>query len=275
MNAILLLSLIVSMPGAAPAVPGAGSSPDQLVQVGKAYANKGEHDKAIAALSEALKGKPKAAAEAEYLLGLCYSRKEMLPEAAAHLERSTALEPHRYEAWLLLGMTRDLSKDAAGAAEAYRKAIAATPERPEAHKELGATLLLLGKPEEAIVELEAALKAAPFQTDILGDLGYAQLMAKRCDEAVKTLQKADKRSADNLVHLGDGYACLGKTDEAIAAFDKAVALKADHARGLFHLGLMKMKKGDHVGAREALERAKKADPDNRKIGEALERLKAK
>ena len=119
MNSLLISCLLLSAWRAAPAA----ATADQLIGIGKSYADKGENDKAIAALTEALAGKPKSSAEAEYLLGLCCSRQDRLGDASAHLERATALDPKRYDAWLLLGMTRDLQKDAEGAAAAYRKAI--------------------------------------------------------------------------------------------------------------------------------------------------------
>lgn len=272
MNAILVC-LLVSLSSATPP----GYSPDQLVQVGKSYAERGDSIKAIEVLKEALKGKPKAEGEAEYLLGLSYSRLDRLPEAKAHLERATTLEPKRYDAWMLLGMTRDLSKDLEGAIAAYRKAVALAPARPEAHKELAGTLLMLGRPQEAIPELEAALKAGP-SAELLGELGYAQLMAQRCADAAATLAKAraaDPKNPDAAVHLGDAQACQGKTDEAIGSYEAALALRPDHVRGLFHLGLMRMKKGEVNAARDALERARKLDPYNEKIGAALERLDAK
>ena len=52
-----------------------------------------------------------------------------------------------------------------------------------------------------------------------------------------------------------------------------MAIKPGHARARFHLGLMKLKKGDQAGAREALKKALEVDPDNPKIKDALARIK--
>ena len=235
-----------------------GYSPDQLFAIGKSYATRGEDDKAIDLLQQALKGGTKSAAEAEYLLALCLSRQERLPEAAAHLDRSLELDPKRYGAWLLLGMTKDLSGDPAGAAAAYRKAIALEP-----------------KPSEAVGALRQALELKPGQADVMGDLGYALLLERECEQAAGVLaeaRKADPRNPATLAHLGDAEACLGKTDLAIEAYEAALALEPDRARTLFHLGLMRSKKGDKPGAKAALERAAALDPANPKIKEALRRL---
>ncbi len=250
-------------------------SPEQLVKVGKSYADRGQDDRAIEVLEQALRLGPTSADEAEYTLGVVHSRKRRLAESAEHLERSLRLNPKRYEAWLLLGMTKDLLKDALGASRVYRRAIEQFPDRAEAHRELGGSLLLLGRPEEAVAELRTSLRLLPGQADALGELGYALLLRRKCDQAAAVLQEArtlDLRSPDIAAHLGDALACLGKTDEAITAYEAALARAPDNARALFHLGLMHSKNGDKARARAALERAATLDASNPKIGQALRRL---
>jgi Flp pilus assembly protein TadD len=271
-TALLLLALtLAGLPTAR-----AEYTPEQLVRIGKAYADRGQDEKALEVLGEALAGKPKNAAEAEYLLGLLYSRQQRLEEATGHLERSLALDGSRYDAWLLLGMTRDLVGDSAGAARAYRGAIERAPGRPEAHRELGMTLLAAGKVDEAVAVLGKAHSLAPRDADVLGDYGYALLVARRCEQAAEVLSRAraaKPRSAPTLTHLGDAQACLGEADEAVASYEAALRLEPDNGRALFHLGLMRARRGELDAARQALEKAKVLDPENPGIARALDRLK--
>lgn len=266
-----------------------------LVKVGKAYVDRGDCDKAVAPLTQAIEQSPELA-EADHLLGLCFSRQEDYRPAIRHLDRAVAADPKRYDAFLLLGMAKDLSRDHAGAAEVYRRAVAAEPGRPEAHRELGNTLLLLDKPAEAAASLWTAVRLAdaaappvgPSQfgpprappgadAELLDEYGHALLVGGRCAEAEKVLARAtarDARSADAHTHLGDARACLDRDDDAVAAYEAAIALDRDQARAWFHLGLLRSKKGDAAGAKAALAEAARLLPGDAKVREARARLEA-
>lgn len=271
------------------ALLGAGFTPDQLVSVGRGYVDRGEDDKAIPVLLDALKGQPKDRAEAEYLLGRALSRKERFPEAIEHLRKSLDLDATKVEVWMLLGTTMDLSHDEAAPAT-WEQAVKRFPNKVELRHELGLSLVSQGKAEEALAQLGEAYKLDPKREGLDGDLGYAMLLAKRCPEAVKVLTDAQARSpkdASVATHLGDAWGCQasactkakGKncasfTSSAIKAYEAAVALDAKAVRAWFHLGLMRSKAGDRDGAVKAIETARTLDPDDPKLEAALEHVSA-
>jgi tetratricopeptide (TPR) repeat protein len=61
--------------------------------------------------------------------------------------------------------------------------------------------------------------------------------------------------------LGVMYDFRKEYDSAIAEYESAIALKSDYAKALNALGKTYMKTGQLDKAREALEAAKKSDPD--------------
>ena len=87
---------------------------------------------------------------------------------------------------------------------------------------------------------------------------------KKYDDLVELLQEAVELAPDdanNHYKLGLIYDFKKEYDNAIASYKKAAELKPDHARALHALGRVYMKTGRLSEAREALEAAKKADPN--------------
>jgi tetratricopeptide (TPR) repeat protein len=93
---------------------------------------------------------------------------------------------------------------------------------------------------------------------VLGDLG-------RDEEALAAFEKAvelDSENASNWSLKGEALAGLGRDEEALAAFEKAVALDPDDAKTWWWKGLCLANLGRHEEALVAFEEASELDPDN-------------
>jgi superkiller protein 3 len=100
-------------------------------------------------------------------------------------------------------------------------------------------------------------------------LGESQRLAKQPDRAARTLERAStvgRSSFATFFLLGGAYRDAGRLDRAITAYNEAVRLEPDFARGWFELGVALSRIGEITEARAALERLEKLDP---KLGEAL------
>ncbi|MBL9014968.1 MAG: tetratricopeptide repeat protein [Myxococcales bacterium] len=73
-------------------------------------------------------------------------------------------------------------------------------------------------------------------------------------------RKKAKVGADELLALGQQHAERGELDEAVACFEKAIAIAPDHPPALCLLGLTLIDRDDHTGAIEVLERASAIAP---------------
>ncbi len=76
-----------------------------------------------------------------------------------------------------------------------------------------------------------ALRANPDLAEANLVLGYAQLALERWGDAAQNLDEAarnDPRNADLQVALGFAYEKLARREDALAAFDRALTLRADH-----------------------------------------------
>ena len=78
--------------------------------------------------------------------------------------------------------------------------------------------------------IQRAVRAEPANSSFLDSLGWAYFKLGKLTEAERHLSEAarrDNQSATIQEHLGDLYQKLGKTDQALAAWKKALSLSVE------------------------------------------------
>jgi Flp pilus assembly protein TadD len=134
--------------------------------------------------------------------------------------------------------------DTAGARACFSAALAADATNLRARHGLGLCFEAERRDEEALAAYEAALLDAP------DDAGVLFSAASTCHR-------------------------LGLLDDADARYRRLLDLVPDHVMGLTNLGALALVRGDHAGARAALERAVACDPESeaawRNLATVLER----
>jgi len=161
-------------------------------------------------------------ATAFYIAAETYSAKGDLDNAVAYAERALEADPQFYGASLLVARvlaqrTRefDLDKEEKlGRAEKLAKtAIEQVQTAPKPRPDL---------PEEQWAQAKKDFEAQAHEV-----LGMTASIRKKYEDAAAEFKKASEMSAQQdpalFVRLGGTYSSLGKYDEAIAAFDKALA----------------------------------------------------
>ena len=121
--------------------------------------------------------------------------------------------------------------DAAEAA--FVASLAAVPGRASTLGNLGAARLKLGKPAEALDALTAAVGADPADAEAWSQKGLAHVALGDPQAALESHARAiaarGAASAHDAFGRGNALALLGRGDEAIAAYDEALALQPDLA----------------------------------------------
>jgi tetratricopeptide (TPR) repeat protein len=124
---------------------------------------------------------------------------------------------------------------------------------------LGKTYFMLGDSAKAAGELEIAMKLAPHDVDLAYTLGIAYLVSHKVDSARQLFDKMLTEFGDQPqlhVVIGRAYRESGLLPEAIAEFQKAIALDRSYPRAHYYLGLTYL-----------------LDEGQPKLGEALEEFK--
>ena len=228
-----------------------------------------------------------------------------LEEARRELAAAVRAAPDIAEAHLYLGLVLHESNDFSAAADSLGKALALKPGLPGARELLGYDLLMLGRAREAVPQLEAALLETPGKWRVaawlgrallesgdpggaLSHLADAQVAAPSDPEVLYLVGRAHSQlalhaQADLLATAADSaYAHLataedhdlnGRSDEAIAAYRRALAGNEALPRAWRALGDLEQGRGRHRAALEAYRRALAIRADDAALhlrcGEAL------
>src|SRR5262249_51649776 len=127
------------------------------------------------------------------------------------------------------------------------------------------------KPAEK--EFKKAIKLNPYYTDAHNHLGLVYREEKEYDDALSQFQAAlnDKAyKTPEKIHLNIGhlYMARGMYPEAIASFQKAVALKPDYLRGHLGLGAAYARAGKKDLSEKELRQVLTLGPDTPEAAEA-------
>ena len=164
---------------------------------------------------------------------------------------STLAEPHAF-----LGIIRlKYEWDWSGAEEAFLRALEINPSYAQGHIFYSFFLEAMGRQEEAIREAEAAKLNDPLSLPANVNLAWQYLRAGRLEQAFGQLEKTGELQTDFWgVHWGLGhyYRQLGKNDEAITAFEKAVEVGGGYTLPMTDLGYTYAIAGRSAAAREML-----------------------
>jgi tetratricopeptide (TPR) repeat protein len=135
---------------------------------------------------------------------------------------------------------------------------------PTAQCEAGHRLLLSGRPLEAQLCCESALESNPVHAGALHLMGMIAFQNEEYDHALQWIAQAIAQEArpEFITNLGATLLKLGRHEEALKAFDKAVQVEPNNAALWKTMGeaLLKLNRHDH--ALLSMQHALKLDPKN-------------
>jgi tetratricopeptide (TPR) repeat protein len=123
--------------------------------------------------------------------------------------------------------------------------------------------LAAGRLDEAEPALHAILQANPREAFAWALLGLVQVRRAQPELALAHVDRAlglDRDHPDYLNLRGVALGELGRLDEAVAAFRRALKRRPAHAECHYNLGKALLKRDDLAGARESFRRAATLDP---------------
>jgi tetratricopeptide (TPR) repeat protein len=196
----------------------------------QALRHSGKADQGLALLEEAVK--QHADEPAAYIsLAQAYSEAERGAQAVKVLQEAQGKFPKDDNIVFELGATFDKQKKFAEAESAFRQVLSRDPDNAIALNYLGYMLAERGERlDESVGYLKKALLAEPENPSYLDSLGWAYFKADKLDLAETNLKRAADQLKSNSViqeHYGQLLFKLGRYDEAIAAWNRALAGDGD------------------------------------------------
>ena len=212
---------------------------------GIAYWEKGDLDRAIVDLNEAIELNPDDA-NAYNNRGNIYHNKGDLDRAIADFNNAIELNPDDANAYYNCGNAYHSKADYVSAIEAFTKAIERNPNFAEAYTNRGIAYHKKGDYDRGIENHNKALQIKPDYAEAYFNRGDVYQDKSEYDRAIVDYStaiefKPDFPGAYN--HRGVAYRAKGEYDCAIEDFNKAIEFNPNYAEAYNNLGITYRKKG--------------------------------
>jgi len=241
------------------------------VNLGKAYLEKGDHPRAIAASEKGLEIDPHQA-RAHYNIGTAHLQLGDGELAIAHYRRALEIRPGLVEARNNLGNAFQEQGRYEEAVQAYREALAVQI-HPSFYHNLGSAFLEWDRPDSARVYFGKGLELDPDMRESYRGLADACLEENLLQTALQVLQEGRGRWPDDVLlaqMLGDVHAARGMEEAAIRAYRQSG--KSDVEIWL-QLGQRATRRSDWEKARGYYQRALLIDEGDGRVHNGLGEVK--
>lgn len=232
---------------------------------------------AVTQAEDMLKADPKNL-DARRMLGRIYTRMigegqngrvddRYVKRAIDQYQQITQQDPKDAESWVMLGRLYRVSNSSPDAEKAYNAALAADPNNEDAMTGLAMLYADLGDTQKAIAKLKAVTDKSPNERTlaILAEQ-YEQL--KDYKDAAAALKKAYDMAPDNM-RIARGLAqdlmYSDQLDEALKLYQEIGAEDPHDWESQVNISEIYQAKHDLANARAAIEKAKKASPENLEV----------
>jgi TolB-like protein/DNA-binding winged helix-turn-helix (wHTH) protein len=184
--------------------------------------------------------------------------REAMPRAKAAARKALDIDPrlaeaHTSLAYVLMAFDWDLP----AAEKEFQEAFRSNPGYATAHHWYGHYLLAAGKPNQAAAQMKEALSLDPLSLPVNVGVGWCSYFARRWDRAIEQYRKTLELDPDFALArqaLAMALERKGAYAEAIAEFQKAVALSGGSAGTIASLGHAYALAGAKADAKVQLER---------------------
>lgn len=180
-------------------------------------------------------------------LGSAYLQQGNIDRAVAVLQRALSVNSELPGAANLLGLAQVRKGDLAAADASFRDALRIQPDLAEAHYNLGNLLAGAGNYPEAAFHFEKAIVFKPGYVDAHHSYGILLMMTHSWDKALAEMREAlrlDPSVAETHIELADLLATTGRIENAVEEYRRAIRLKPEESHAYYRLGLALRKHGD-------------------------------
>ena len=182
-----------------------------------------------------------------YNLGVAWAEKGDSEKAIGYYQKALSINPNLASIHTNLAIELYQVGDVTNAFKHYHKALEIKPNFVFAHIKVGVAYSKQGHTDKAIYHLEEALHIDPDSLQAHQHMGKIMLQLNRPADAVfhyRRVLKLNPNHAESYNNLGIAFIMLGKRDEAIVVLKQAVRLKPDFREARLNLDRALMRRTD-------------------------------
>ncbi len=239
-EAFLILALLASfagivLPGGCASDPRIREVAAEYYNIGNAFFELGQYEKAIDAYRSALRFDP-GLAKADYNLAVTYARMKKLPEAEQLLKKLLADDPANASLMVTLAWTYHLAGTEEQALSQYDAALAIAPESADAWYNSAIILWKMERKQEALERFRKLLSVAPDDTEGLFGAGSLLLSMDDPTGAEEYLGRCVQKKPDDLdarYLLADSLERQRKLSRVLEEYDRILERDPKQANAWF------------------------------------------
>ncbi|HTM71786.1 MAG TPA: tetratricopeptide repeat protein, partial [Pseudolabrys sp.] len=182
----------------------------------------------------------------DYNLGRVLQAQERFEDALVHYQKAVAKAPQDAEALSNLGTVLAALKRSDEAIAYYQRAVSLDPRHGDAWFNLGNALKAAERYDEAFTAYSQVLTLRPEYTAAVGSLVYVLCRLDRHREAIEYARRiiaVEPSDAGHHMNLANALAVVGRDEEALIAYDTALALDPVWSDILWNKGLFFLSRG--------------------------------
>jgi tetratricopeptide (TPR) repeat protein len=231
--------------------------------LGIAYGNSGNPEKAMESFRKAIQLKPDYA-EAYNGLGSAYGKSGDLEKAIELYKKAISLKPDYAKPHYNLGVTYGEKSNWEKAIKYYEEAIRIKADYPDVHNNLGVAYEKLGESKKAIESYKESIRITPDNASPHFNLGLSYIKSEEWENAIELLKEAIRLKPDYAeahFSLGLAYAGNGYWNKAMESYKETIRIKPDYAEAHCGRGLAYLSIGDRGSALEEYKILKDLDKE--------------
>ncbi|MGL5061013.1 MAG: tetratricopeptide repeat protein, partial [Microcoleus sp.] len=175
--------------------------------------------------------------------------KGKIKEAIAACQQALKIRPDYLHAYVTLGNALQAEGKIEAAIRSYSQALEFQPNFAEVRANIGSMYFKMGRLPEAIVHYQQAISISPNLAGAHWNLGKVYHKAGNTEAAIDCFKRTSELNpqlvgADFHFNLGNRLLSQGKRDEAVASYEKAIAIKPDWAEAYANIGSARSQQGN-------------------------------
>ncbi len=234
------------------------------INYGMALAEAGDDDAAEKEYQQAVKLSGGTKATPYNNLGKIYFQRGETEKAIAAIHKAIQTDPDFFKPYMNLGSIMNLTGNNRQALEYLHQALRRNPDSPSLHVTLAKVYYEMDKPTRAIAHCRRALELDPLDISAENNLGAIFLGIGATEKSLTHLQRVLRLAPNHPeanINTGIAYYRLGNLPLAVFHMERAIFIAPEHAGARAEYGIVLLKEGRLAKAQEHLEQAVKLQPD--------------
>jgi Flp pilus assembly protein TadD len=208
----------------------------------------GRYEEALAACRAVLEQSPEDPAALNATAAALADRGDF-EDSLSWARRAARADPAFASPHYTMGRVLEMQQRLLEAESSYRKAIELAPHAARAHNNLGVVLQMQGRPQDALACYRRAMELAadlPEASQNYASIARDPAALQRAVDGFHARLATNPSDATSLNGLANALRELGRHDEALQAYGRAIALEPDFAEARFNRSMVLLQVGDYA-----------------------------